>query len=126
MDIRPSPSQEALIRQAVEAGWFERPEDAVKEALGLWEERECTRAEFRETLDEAETSLAHGEGTEITRQSPRKLTEASWNASAPAWPRSIKRPAKWHTTSADAPRRTWKISPITLPGKAAVWKPPGA
>lgn len=75
MDIRPSPSQEALIRQAVEAGRFERPEDAVKEALGLWEERERTRAEFRKTLDEAETSLAHGEGTEITRKSMRKLTE---------------------------------------------------
>jgi Arc/MetJ-type ribon-helix-helix transcriptional regulator len=59
MEIRPSPNQEALIRQAVEAGRFERPEDAVKEALALWEERERAR----------------GEGTEITRESMRELTD---------------------------------------------------
>lgn len=75
MEIRPSPNQEALIRLAVEAGRFERPEDAVKEALALWEEREHARAEFRETLDEAETSLARGEGTEITRASMHELTD---------------------------------------------------
>ena len=75
MEIRPSPNQEALIRQAIEAGRFEHPEDAVKEALALWEERERARAEFRETLDEAEISLASGEGTEITRESMRELTD---------------------------------------------------
>jgi Arc/MetJ-type ribon-helix-helix transcriptional regulator len=75
MEIRPSPNQEALIRQAVEAGRFEQPEDAVKEALALWEEREHARAAFRETLDEAETSLVRGEGTEITRKSMRELTD---------------------------------------------------
>jgi Arc/MetJ-type ribon-helix-helix transcriptional regulator len=75
MEIRPSPNQEALIRQAVEAGRFEHPEDAVKEALALWEERERARAEFRETLDDAEASLARGEGTEITRESMRELTD---------------------------------------------------
>lgn len=75
MEIRPSPNQEALIRQAVEAGRFERAEDVVKEALGLWEERERPQAKFRETLDEAKTSLARGEGTEITRESMRPLTE---------------------------------------------------
>lgn len=75
MEIRPSPNQEALIRLAVEAGRFERPEDAVKEALALWEEREHARAEFRETLDEAETSLARGEGTEITRALMHELTD---------------------------------------------------
>ena len=75
MEIRPSPHQEALIRQAVEEGRFEHPEDAVKEALALWEQRELARAEFRDTLDEAEASLARGEGTEITRELMRKLTD---------------------------------------------------
>jgi Arc/MetJ-type ribon-helix-helix transcriptional regulator len=75
MEIRPSPDQEALIRKAVEAGRFEHPEDAVKEALALWEEREHARAEFIKTLDDAETSLARGEGTEITRESMRELTD---------------------------------------------------
>jgi hypothetical protein len=44
------------------------------EALALWEERERARTEFRETLD-AETSLSRGEGTEITRESMRELTD---------------------------------------------------
>jgi Arc/MetJ-type ribon-helix-helix transcriptional regulator len=75
MEIHPTPDQEALIRKAVAAGRFERPEDAVREALALWEERERTLAEFRATLDEAEESLARGEGTEITRNSMRALTD---------------------------------------------------
>src|SRR4029077_8316663 len=33
------------------------------------------RAEFRETLDDAEASLARSEGTEITRESMRELTD---------------------------------------------------
>jgi Arc/MetJ-type ribon-helix-helix transcriptional regulator len=75
MEIHPTPDQEVLIREAVAAGRFERPEDAVREALALWAERECTLAEFRATLDEAEASLARGEGTEITRNSMRALTD---------------------------------------------------
>ena len=75
MEIHPTPDQEALIREAVAAGRFERPEDAVREALALWEERERARAEFCATLDEAEESLARGEGAEITRSSMRTLTE---------------------------------------------------
>jgi Arc/MetJ-type ribon-helix-helix transcriptional regulator len=65
-----------LIHEAVAAGRFERPEDAVREALALWEEREHVPAEFRATLDEAEASLARGEGTEITRQSMHELTDS--------------------------------------------------
>jgi hypothetical protein len=38
-------------------------------------ERERARAEFRETLDDAEASLTRGEGTEITRESMRELTD---------------------------------------------------
>jgi Arc/MetJ-type ribon-helix-helix transcriptional regulator len=75
MEIHPTPDPEALIRKAVAAGRFERPEDAVREALALWEERDRTLAEFRATLDEAEESLARGEGTEITRNSMRALTD---------------------------------------------------
>ena len=75
MDIRPSPEQEALIRAAVAAGRYARPEDAVGEALALWEERERARVEFRTTLDEAEASLARGEGTEITSGSMRDLAD---------------------------------------------------
>jgi hypothetical protein len=47
---------------------------AVKEAL-LWEERERTRAEILAAVDEAEGSLARGEGRIITEESMRELAE---------------------------------------------------
>jgi Arc/MetJ-type ribon-helix-helix transcriptional regulator len=75
MEISPTPDQEALIREAVAAGRLARPEDAVSEALALWEERERARAEFRATLDEAEASLAMGEGCEVTPASARALAD---------------------------------------------------
>jgi putative addiction module CopG family antidote len=68
MEIHPTPEQEELIRRAIEAGRFESAEDAVKEALRLWEQRErdAALAEFRATLDAAETSIGCGEGIPIT------------------------------------------------------------
>jgi putative addiction module CopG family antidote len=77
MDVRLIPDQEGFVRRAIEAGRFGRAEDAVEEALALWEERERKRAEFLATLDDAKASLAHGEGHVITQQSMRDLaTEA--------------------------------------------------
>ena len=75
MEVHLTPDQEAFIRQAIESGRLQHQEDAVKEALALWEERERTRAEILASLDEAETSLARGEGRVITRQSMRELAE---------------------------------------------------
>ena len=70
-----TPDQEVFVRQAIESGRLAREEDAVKEALALWEERERARAEFLATLDEAEASLARGEGRVITQESMRQLAE---------------------------------------------------
>jgi Arc/MetJ-type ribon-helix-helix transcriptional regulator len=64
-----------FIRQAIESGRLRREEDAVKEALSLWEERERTRAEILAAVDEAEASLARGEGRVITQESMRELAE---------------------------------------------------
>lgn len=52
-----------------------REEDAVKEALSLWEERERRRAGIIAAVDAAEASLARGEGRVITRESMRELVE---------------------------------------------------
>ncbi|PYX69058.1 MAG: hypothetical protein DMG72_21690 [Acidobacteria bacterium] len=69
-----TPDQEAFIRRAIETGRFQRAEDAVEEALSLWEERERTRAEILAAVDVAEDSLARGEGRSITtQQSTREL-----------------------------------------------------
>ncbi len=75
MEVRLSPDQEVFVRQAIESGRLSRAEDAVQEALSLWEERERKRAEFLATLDEAEASLARGEGRVITQQSMRSLAD---------------------------------------------------
>jgi putative addiction module CopG family antidote len=75
MEVRLTPDQKAFVRQAIESGRFHRAEDAVEEALSLWEERERKRAEFLATLDDAKASLACGEGRVITQQSMRELAE---------------------------------------------------
>jgi len=74
MEVRLTPDQEAFVRQAIESGRLHSAEDAVEEALSLWEERERTRAEILAAVDLAEASLARGEGRVITtKQDARKL-----------------------------------------------------
>lgn len=73
MKITLTPDQEAFIRRAVGSGRFDRAEDAVAEALLLWEEREVARSEFLAGLDEARNAIAGGEGRPITQASMRKL-----------------------------------------------------
>ncbi len=75
MEVTLTPDQEAFVRQAIATGRLERLEDAVKEALSLWEERERRRAEFIATLDDAKAALARGEGRVITEQSMHELAE---------------------------------------------------
>ncbi len=75
MEIQLTPNQEAFVRQALQTGRLQRAEDAVTEALLLWEEREAERAEFLASLDEAKASLARGEGVPITQESMRALAE---------------------------------------------------
>ncbi len=75
MEVRLTPDQEAFVRQAIESGRLHRSEDAVEEALRLWEERERTRAEILAAVDAAEASLDRVEGIEVTEQSMRELAE---------------------------------------------------
>ena len=76
MEVQLTPDQQAFVRQAIASGWLRREEDAVKEALALWEERERSRAEILAAVDEAEASLARGEGRAITRESMHELAQA--------------------------------------------------
>jgi putative addiction module CopG family antidote len=66
MEVQLTPDQKAFVRQAIESGRLGREEDAVKEALSLWEERERRRLEILASVDRAEVSLARGEGRRIT------------------------------------------------------------
>jgi putative addiction module CopG family antidote len=58
MEVHLTPDQEAFIRQAIETGRLRREEDAVREAMSLWEERERRRLEILVAVDRAEASLA--------------------------------------------------------------------
>ena len=73
MEVQLTSDQKAFARRAVESGRFQDEEDAVREALALWEERERRRVAFMATLDEARASLARGEGRVITQESMREL-----------------------------------------------------
>jgi putative addiction module CopG family antidote len=73
MEVHLTPDQQAFVRQAIESGRLHGEEDAVREALSLWEERERARAEVLAAVDAGEASLARGEGRIITEQSMREL-----------------------------------------------------
>jgi len=73
MDVHLTADQKAFARRAIESGRLQSEQDAVQEALALWEERERQRTEFLLTLDDARASLARGEGRVITQQSMQQL-----------------------------------------------------
>ncbi len=75
MNVDLTPDQRVFAQRAIESGRFAREEDAVQEALRLWEERERRRAEVLAALEEAEASLARGEGRPITEESMKALAE---------------------------------------------------
>lgn len=75
MEVQLSPDQEAFVREAIASGRIRRPEDAVQEALSLWEDRERRRLEIVAALEQAESSLTRGEGRIITEESMRALAE---------------------------------------------------
>ena len=76
MEVQLTPDQRAFVRQAIESGRL-REEDAVEQALSLWEARERRRLEILVAVDEAEASLAQGQGRRITSsEETKQLAEA--------------------------------------------------
>lgn len=73
MDVELTVDQKAFVGQAIESGRIRAEEDAVREALLLWEQRERTRAELLAALNEAEVSFARGEAREITPEAMSDL-----------------------------------------------------
>jgi Arc/MetJ-type ribon-helix-helix transcriptional regulator len=72
MEVQLTTDQKALARHAVEKGRLSS-EEAVQEALALWEDRERRRLVFLSSLDDSRASLARGEGRVITQESMREL-----------------------------------------------------
>lgn len=74
MEVELTSDQRALALRAVEAGRLRQEEDAVHEALALWEDRERRRVSFQASIEQARASLARGEGRPITPESMRELS----------------------------------------------------
>jgi putative addiction module CopG family antidote len=75
MNVDLTADQKAFVGHAIESGRIRAEEDAVREALVLWEQRERTRAELLAAIDEAEASVVCGEGQEMTEESTRELAD---------------------------------------------------
>ena len=75
MNVELTADQRAFVQKAIESGRFSREEEAVAEALAQWEERERRRLEIVAMIDEADASLARGEGREFTKESTQALVD---------------------------------------------------
>lgn len=64
MELHPTPTQQALIRRAIESGRYKTEEEALRAALDLWERSELERPELLAALDEGEADLAAGRFTD--------------------------------------------------------------
>lgn len=73
MEVQLTSHQQSFARRAIDSGRLHTEQDAVREALALWEDRERRKAEFLVTLEDARASLARGEGRVITQESMREL-----------------------------------------------------
>ena len=75
MNVELTADQREVIRRAIESGRLASEEEAIQEALALWEERERRRLEILAMLDEADASLARREGIPFTAESVKALAE---------------------------------------------------
>jgi putative addiction module CopG family antidote len=66
MEVQLTDDQKAFVRQAIQSGRYSGEEEALRDALALWEGRERRRAEILAAVDQAEASYARGEGRRIT------------------------------------------------------------
>jgi putative addiction module CopG family antidote len=69
------PAQEAFIREGIESGRYRTAEDAVREALAFWEEKERARVELIAACNEAEADLASGAFSDYTDATLPELVE---------------------------------------------------
>jgi len=75
MEVTLNPEHAPFVRHAIAEGRIAREEDAVKEGLDLWTERQRRRAEILEAVERADASLAAGKGIPITEKSVREMAE---------------------------------------------------
>ncbi len=60
--VKPTPDQEAFIREGIASGRFQSADDAARAALQQWEEYERQRATLLRELKDADSSTGRGNG----------------------------------------------------------------
>jgi putative addiction module CopG family antidote len=76
MNVDLTPDQQAFVQKAIESGRLANAEEAIEQALALWERRERRRLEIIAMIEEADASLARGEGREFsTKEDTQALTD---------------------------------------------------
>lgn len=74
MEVLFTSDQQALVSEAISSGRLHRPEEAMEQALVLWEERERRRLEILAVVELSKGTLARGEGRIIaTREESDQL-----------------------------------------------------
>jgi putative addiction module CopG family antidote len=75
MDVRLTPEQEQFIRHAIESGRFATPDEAMREAVGLLEEREREIEYLQAIADEGIADLENGRFTDYTDDTLHRMME---------------------------------------------------
>ena len=75
MEVKLTPSQEVLIQRAIEQGRYRSAEEAVRDAMARWEERERQRIDLTTDIGRAETELKSGWYSDYTDDTLPLLAE---------------------------------------------------
>jgi putative addiction module CopG family antidote len=76
MQVQLTPEQSSFVDLGIQEGRFRNSEEAVRQALALWEKRERARVELLASLDLAEQSLDGGDGEAYSAESLHELVES--------------------------------------------------
>jgi putative addiction module CopG family antidote len=76
MQVQLTPEQSSFVDLGIQEGRFRDPEEAVRQALALWEKRERARVQLFASLDLAERSLDAGGGETYTAETLHELVES--------------------------------------------------
>jgi len=79
MQVQITPEQNSFIDLGIQEGRFRDSEEAVRQALALWEKRERARIELLSSLDLAEASLDNGAGETYTGATLHELVNSVEN-----------------------------------------------
>jgi putative addiction module CopG family antidote len=73
MQVELTPAQSVFVDLGIQEGRYRDSDEAVRQALALWEKRERARVELLASLDLAEQSLDAGEGETYTSETLHEL-----------------------------------------------------